>query len=491
MWSRVLILVRAQLAGEWYAERGARLPVAPVLFQFTIAAILCGLARDVLPAYPYALFSLAIPLGLGALALFGELAPLLRSDAAAEWIGAQPIRPIELRLSRLLVLALLLGGLAFGSLLPAALLAPNEMGLVARLLLVAAGLLQALGLAAGLLTLQALCARRAEGALTLLHTLTFVLVLVGFAAGLGQLGALASLEHPSGFLLAFPATWYAALVPGGPGGLALQLCLAAVALTAGTLALAPFPPPPKARRTGSALAFLLAPVRRVAARLWVRPQERASFEFVWDALPAERDFVARAYPLLAVPLAFLLLGAEGGSEKGEGLLAIALFAPAIYLPVLLMHVPATSTPRARWILDASPGHPTHEAAGARKAIALRLLLPLFIGLGGLATVRADLHLALCIAPTGFAATLLLQRAIWSRFVSRPPLSVPASELGSAWDDSGGGMMGVAIGTCLLAIAAWRNVQEPWVAAALLAGALVLEGLPTGREHQEPAAGEQA
>ena len=97
MWSRVLVLVRAQLAGEWYAERGARLPVAPVLFQLTIAGVLCGLARDVLPPYPYAVFALTVPLGLGALALFGELAPLLRSDSAAEWIGAQPVRPLELR----------------------------------------------------------------------------------------------------------------------------------------------------------------------------------------------------------------------------------------------------------------------------------------------------------------------------------------------------------------------------------------------------------
>ena len=59
MWTRVLTLVRAQLAGEWYAERGARLPVAPVLFQLTIAGILCGLARDALPPYPYAIFSQA------------------------------------------------------------------------------------------------------------------------------------------------------------------------------------------------------------------------------------------------------------------------------------------------------------------------------------------------------------------------------------------------------------------------------------------------
>lgn len=478
MWSRVLVLVRAQLAGEWYAERGARLPVAPVLFQLTIAGVLCGLARDVLPPYPYAVFALTVPLGLGALALFGELAPLLRSDSAAEWIGAQPVRPLELRLSRVLVLILLLGGLALGALLPAAALAPGGTGLGGRLGLVLVGLLQAVGLAAGLLLVQVLCARRAEGMLTLLHTLTFVGVLVGFAAGMGHLPELAKLEAPGGALLLVPSTWYAALLPGGPGGAALLAGLAALAVSAVVLALAPFPPPPRARRTGSALAFLLAPVRRLAARVWVRGPERASFEFVWDALPSERDFVARAYPLLAVPLAFLLLGAEGGSEQSEGLLAIAVFAPAIYLPVLLMHVPATATPQARWLLDAAPVEPAHEAAGARKAIALRLLLPLFLGLGLLAHVRGDLHFALCVTPVAFAATLLLQRAVWSAFVSRPPLSTPAADLGSAWDDSGGGMMGVAIGVALVAIAAWKTIQEPWIAAAALLGALALEALPS-------------
>lgn len=477
MWSRVLTLTRAQLSGEWYSERGSRLPIAPVLFQMTIAAVLCGIARDILPPLPYAIFALAVPLGLGALALFGELAPLLRSDPASEWIGAQPVRPLELRLSRVCVLAILLGALSLGALLPAAFLAPSEMSATSRVGLVFAGLLQTLGLAGGLLTVQAVCAGRAEGVLVLLHTITFVLVLVGFAAGLGQIQAFAAVTEPSGALLVVPSTWYGSLaVPTSTTGVLFGA--AAVLLSLLALSFAPFPPKPKAQRTGSILGLLLTPVRRLAATFWVTKQERASFEFVWDALPAERDFVTRAYPLLAVPLAFLLLGAEGGTEKGEGLLAISLFTPAIYLPVLLMHVPATASASARWIVDMAPVEAHHEASGARKAIALRLLLPLFLALGAMAYARGDLGLALRLTPIAFAATLLLQRVIWPVYVSRPPLSTPASDVGGVWDEtSSGGMLGIAIGSALLAILAWRRVESPWVALGVLVGALVLERLP--------------
>lgn len=490
MWNRILPIVRAQLGGEWYGERGARLPVAPVLFQLTIAAVLCALARDLLPPYPYAIFALSVPLGLGALALFGELAPLLRADVAAEWIGAQPVRPAELRLARLIVLSVLLGGLALGALVPAAVLAPADFGWLARVGLVLVGLLQALALAAGLLALQAVCARRAEGLLVILHTLTFVIVLVGFSTGLGRLRALALVTEPEGALLLLPSVWFAALLPVGPGGMALLLGVVALAVTGLLLALAPFPPAPEARRTRTPMGILLQPLRRLAARVWVRPEQRASFEFVWDALPAERDFVSRAYPLLAVPLTFLLLGAGGDTVQARGLLAIALFAPAIYLPVLLMHVPATATPEARWLLDTSPLDPDDEAAGARKALALRLFVPLFLALGALAWARADLHFALTLAPVAMAGTLVLQRLIWKAFVSQPPLSCSASDLGTAWSDSGsGGMLGIAIGVSLLAIAAWRTVPGPLVGFTCLALALVLEWLPTRSSstplHTEP------
>ena len=97
MWTRILALTRASLAGEWLGEAGQRIPVAPILLQTSLAGALCLLARPELGPYGYAVFALSIPFALTALPLLGELGPLLLADPAAEWVGAQPVRAIELR----------------------------------------------------------------------------------------------------------------------------------------------------------------------------------------------------------------------------------------------------------------------------------------------------------------------------------------------------------------------------------------------------------
>ena len=84
---------------------------------------------DHLPAYGYAVFALSIPLALTSIPLLGELGPLLRADPAQEWIAAQPVRPIELRASRVLCICILVGSLALASLLPAALIADDALSL--------------------------------------------------------------------------------------------------------------------------------------------------------------------------------------------------------------------------------------------------------------------------------------------------------------------------------------------------------------------------
>ena len=154
------------------------------------------------------------------------------------------------------------------------------------------------------------------------------------------------------------------------------------------------------------------------------------------------------------------MGAESGTDKGEGLFALLLFSPVIYLPILLLHVPATATPEARWIVDCSPLEPADEAGGARKAVAVRFLAPLYLALGILTWLRGDLALALRLTPVVAAAGLLALRLAWGFFVRHPPLSTAASELGSAWDDSSSsGMFVVAIGATFLAIAAWRRMTS--------------------------------
>ena len=486
--SRVLAIARTHLAGEWMGERGARLPVAPVLFQAFLTAVLCGLVRSELPPLAYGIFALAIPLGLTSLTLFGDLAPLLRADPAAEWIGSQPVRAVELRAARVIVVGVLLGGLALGSLLPAAALAPAEMGLEARALLVAVGLAQTLFVAVVLLGLHHLFAERAEGVLVALQTAVFALVLVGFVAGLGQLPALAATEAVTGAWLAFPPAWFAEAAVG-PRGTGSVLALGALAATLVTLAAAPFPRAPRARRTATPLSVLLHPLRLLARRVWVRGAERASFELVYEALPTERAFVARTYPLFAVPLSFLVLGAEGGTEKGEALLALLAFAPVVYLPILLLHVSATATPEARWIVDVSPVDPAAESRGARKAFAVRFLVPLYAALALLVALRGDVALAARLVPVAAAAGLLLLRVGWPAWVTAAPLSTAAGDLGTVWDEVGseggstGGILVVAIGGALLALLTWHLVPGPVIAFGLLALALAAELVPGARRRR--------
>ena len=73
----------------------------------------------------------------------------------------------------------LVAALSLGTLVPAALVAPDAMGLVARLALVAAGLAQALVVVAVLLGVQSLFGARVEALLVLLQTLLVVGVVTG------------------------------------------------------------------------------------------------------------------------------------------------------------------------------------------------------------------------------------------------------------------------------------------------------------------------
>jgi len=486
MWKRLSALVRAQLAGQWYGERAEFLPIAPLVVQGFLASVLCWVAGD-LPAYGYGIVALSIPLALTTLPLLGELGPLLRADPAAEWVGSLPVRPFELRAARVAILAMLLGSLALASLLPAAFLAPESMELGARILLVAGGLVQTALVAALLLWVQALFGARAESVLVLVQTLLFCGVVVGAVVGLRFLPQLAQLDTLGGSLLFYPPAWFASfsLPDAGPGPLLAGI---AAALALVTFALAPFPPAASARRANSALVRLLEPFRRLATLFWLRPEERGPFDLVYDALPAERDFVVRTYPLVAVPLAFVLLGSQDGSLKAESLLAILLFTPAMYLPVLLVHVPATATPRARWLVDTAPLSEAAERSGALKAIAVRFLLPLYIGLALVAWAQADLGLALRLGLPGAVAGLIVLRITWRICVTQPPLSTGIHDLALGM----GGpltstLLTVAVAMMLLSIAVWHFVQSPLLAAGI-AGLAIAAELIFGRRPANPETG---
>ncbi|TDJ67783.1 MAG: hypothetical protein E2O39_14190 [Planctomycetota bacterium] len=491
MGHRILSIVRAHLAGEWFGKGGVNLPIAPFFFHAFPALVLCGIARSELSLFGYAVFALSIPLALTTLPLLGELGPLLRADPAAEWIGAQPVRPFELRAARVFTLAILLGGLALGSLIPAAALAPASFDLTARVLLVLAGLAQTAFVAALLLWIQALLGGRAEAALVAVQTVLLCAVILGAVLGLQTLPRLAQLAGPSEALALYPPAWFATILLPAPiavGGGAFWAAVGAIAVSALTFALAPFPPAPLASRARSPIAVLLYPFRRLATALWVRRDERASFDFVYDALPLERDFVIRTYPLIAVPLAFLLLGATAETARGEGLFAVLLFTPATYLPILIAHVPATATPEARWLIDTSPVSERAERGGALKAVAVRFLLPLYILLTLLTALLGGTALAMRLALPGAVAAFVVLRYTWGQCTDAPPLSRAPKELGTAWNERWTTMLfALAIVMTGLAIATWQLVESPAVGVGIAALVVGIEVAAARAARRAPGA----
>jgi len=464
MSGRIRALLRAGFQSQWGS--GAW-PVAPLLMHGSLAFVLCALFADVLPLYGYSIFALALSGGLLLLVLLGEFSSLLQSDEAGEWIEAQPVRPIELRIARALLVFSLLGVLALAALLPAAFFLPHA-SLGERALLVFAGLEQAMFLAAGLLALQSLLGARAEGVLVALQTLLLGGVVLGVVMGPRLARDFTGEESWTSL---FPPAWFAS------GGIAAQ---AATLLAVLLLLLLPAPRARSGSSGRTPLGLLLAPLRALAARLWVRREERASFELVWEALPKEREFVLRTYPMLGIPLAFLVAGASDSEGlKREGLLALLCFTPAVYLPVLLVHVPASRSADARWILDSAPVAASSLARGARKALALRFVLPLYALLFALAWSQTSLDFALRMAPAGFLISVLVLKPLYGQLVREPPLSVLPERIESQMD-WGGSLMGLALLLTVAAVLALQFVTSVPIALGVCAALVALLALQDRR-----------
>ncbi len=478
MRARLRALLSAGFRSQWGA--GAW-PVAPLVMHGTLSAVLCALFADVLPLYGYAIFALALSGGLLLLVLLGEFGSLLQADEAGEWIEAQPVRPIELRLARALLVFSLIGVLALSSLLPAAVFLPHA-SLAQRALLVGSGLGQSLLLAAVLLVVQSLLGARAEGLLVTLQTLLVGGIVLGVVLGPRLARSIAGTtgwETLPSTLHALPSAWFASVLSEG-GGQA-WLAWGATLLAVLALLLVPAPRAASGSRARAPLDLVLAPLRALLRRVWVRRDERASFELVCDALPKEREFVLRTYPMLGIPLAFLVAGASGAEDwKREGLLALLCFTPAVYLPVLLVHVPASRSAAARWILDSAPLDPELVASGAQKALALRFLVPLYALLFALAWNQAGLQFALRMAPAGFLVSLLTLRPLYALLVHEPPLSVLPEAIETRMDWTGP-LMGLALGLTIVSVLALNLITSVprtlAVCAALCVAVLVQERIP--------------
>jgi hypothetical protein len=482
---RVLAVFRAGFEAQW--ARGAW-PAAPLVMHGSIAAVLCALVKNDLPPFAYALFAFSVSASLIALPLLGEFGALLRADPAREWIEALPVTKFELRAGRTLLLGVSIALLSLAALVPAAVFAPSAMSIAARIALVAWGLAQALGLAAVLLAVQSALGERAETLLVILQTALVAGIVIGLVAGLRVVPAIRGLSSPARGapeLAWFPPAWFAAQIADGSreinGEISAQIdawwrsaAWIATAAACAILAAAPLPPAPRARRTGGWLALALAPARALATRIWVRSSERAAFDLVFDALPLEREFVLRTYPMFGIPLAFLFVGARGETGPAhDGLLAVLLFTPATYLPVLLVHVPASASARARWILECAPISPRAIANGALKAVAVRFILPLYVLLFAIAWSQVDASFAARLALPGACVSLIVVRLLYPMCVGDLPLSVAPDEIEAKMDWTGT-LLTLAIVLTIAAMVAFAYITTIGRGLAVAAALITIE-----------------
>lgn len=484
MWHRVGTLLRARLAA---GPRGG-LPVAALLAQALIGATFCGVIRDRLPPFAYGVFALSLMAALVAIPLIGELGWMLRRDEAEEWVSALPVRARELKLARTLHLLLMLALLALGSLVPAAVLAPESTDLVPRLALPLLGLGLASLLAAVLLSLQNLLGERAEGLLVLLQTLLVIGVVVGTVLGLRSVPTLARIptigdEHAA-YLWFFPPAWFAAPLAsaeGEPSRWWLPLSAAAGAWSILLL----LPHAAASRHGGSSwLDALLWPARACAQRFWVRRDERGVFDLVYDALPREREVVLRTVPMLGIPLAFLVIAQTGEDPTArQGILALLFFTVGVYLPILLTQVPASATPNAVWILSTAPVSHGAIECGTIKALAVRFLVPLYLLLGFVAWTQAGPDVVLRLALPGFLVSLLILRKLYPVCVEAPPLSTAPDELRVEFDWLGI-LAGIAFALTLVAVLANRYLDSV-VPALIISTLLVVVDRTLDRRARAP------
>jgi hypothetical protein len=468
MYRRTLALVRAHL-GVW---RSIGVPVTTFAVQALVAGVLCAIVGERVGPFVYALFAFVLAAALVAVPLVGELGFLMRGDESSDWLDALPARAVERRLAKALGLALAVGGLALASLVPAALLAPG-LDALGRVLFVGCGLAAVWSAAAVLLAVQGLLAR-VPALLGVLEAVLVAVVMLGALVSLPlwvRIGDLASYDD-AGPWRAFPTAWFAA--PFASGGTAAEhLWRPLVLLAAAAVALLVLPRPKVASVSGAGpLDLLLAPALALARRVWLRRDERASFDLVALAFPREREVALRTYPLLGIPLAFLWVafGMEEGREK-TSLVALILFTPGIYLPVLLSHLPASASHAARWIVDGAPLDRRAIHEGARRAVAVRYVLPLHLVLSIVAWQQVGGEFAARLALPAAAVSLLALRALYGPSVDGLPLSKPTDEAVRV-DALGGPLMVAGVGLALLSVVAERLIATPLVgvaAAAALVG----------------------
>ncbi len=472
MWNRIALLLRARIAAQ---PEGANVPIAALFMTGSVSAFLFGAVRDALGQLPYSFLALTVMSALVALPLIGEFGAMLVHDETGDWVRALPVSPFELRAARALHVVVSAIVLASAPLVVAALLAPSSMALAPRVELVVGGLGLAITLAALSIWIEASLAGRADDLLVGAQTALFAVVMIGVVVGLRFVPELSTwTEAPRGIWLAFPPRWFAAPFAARSTSLDIVAALC-IALCASALVFAA--PPARGTRPSTRrglLSSLLAPLCAVARRTWIRRDERASFELVFAALPREREFVLRTYPLIGVPIAFLALGMrDETSQSREALSALLLLAPIAYLPILVAHTAVSRSHLARWIQDTAPIERAAITNGALKAVVLRFVVPLYAVLFAIGVAQGRSELALRLAPIAFATAIVVVRIVWPMCVADLPLSIPPENV-AVLGNWGNLLLTLGVASAVLAVVAELYVTNFVIALVVLAALIALE-----------------
>ncbi len=491
---RLAALLEAQLLADFFAGPGGRAGsslATGALIQAVSALAVGSLLYLGLAPFPFLVAGFAFVGVVTVLVVGPETSDLLRNSAEPT-VGALPCARRTLRLAGVLRAALYLVLATAGAAIPISVLAGAAGGSAwLGVATFGAALHQSFFFAAATAGLESLLARHPVTArLRALVSFAVGVLLVGAVfLGIRPLPEIARLVEDLGpVLLFFPPAWFAteALAISGAAPAPPELVAAAAAGTIVAILLgsvAAFGP----------LAAAAAPARgagvarRAFARAFVRPSERATFDFTLDTLPREGERALRAGPIFAFPAALLLVGATLDDPDERGLFVhLLLFVASAYLPAaihLLAHSPHAA---ARWIFDVAPlRHPESLRAGVRKATLLATAIPLVCTLEVAdVLVRGPATAALHAPIVLLVAMLVVDRAV-GQLADPFPFGETSGRLQGV---AGEGAIGLGFGLTLFGFVEHTIVRGPGTAALVAAplAALVI-GLPVLRRRDGGAA----
>jgi hypothetical protein len=211
-------------------------------------------------------------------------------------------------------------------------------------------------------------------------------------------------------------------------------------------------------------------LRRLGGVLTRPGPERAGFDMFLAVARHDRMFRMRVYPMLAIPLVFILFFSFAGEKASQQvpLAVAAAFLPAIYSFIILVQTRYSETPAAAWIFATAPVRQLGLfASGVVRALCLCFLLPwllVVLGLTATLTGRGRLLDAAFASLAVVTATFLLAGLLTRKTL---PFSQEMRSI-----DGTSNVMAMVIGSALMGLLAgvYLLLRKD---TALLAGATVL------------------